>query len=112
MLVLERRTGQRIMIGNDIVLTFEGHRGYKASFRVNKPGISKSYSLYVNDKVQIADQVFIAYTHRKTVSRISIGIEAPKSTPINREEVYQRIQQGIPHPNAKEYELQVKQDAA
>lgn len=52
MLILTRRTGEVIMIGDEIVITVLG----------------------VKDK------------------NVKIGIDAPKDTPVHREEVYQRIQ--------------------
>ena len=53
MLVLTRRTGESLMIGDDIKLTIIGING----------------------------------------NQIRVGIEAPKSVSVHREEVYYRIQQ-------------------
>ena len=54
MLVLTRRIGEKIRIGNDIVITLCGARG----------------------------------------NQYKIGIEAPRDTPVHREEIYQRVNAG------------------
>jgi carbon storage regulator len=51
MLILTRRTGETVMIGNDVTLTVLGVKG----------------------------------------NQVRIGINAPKSVPVHREEIYERI---------------------
>ena len=51
MLILTRRTGETVMIGNDVTITILGVKG----------------------------------------NQVRIGINAPKSIPVHREEVYERI---------------------
>ncbi len=53
MLILTRRIGENLMIGDDVCVTVLGVRG----------------------------------------SQVRIGVDAPKSTPVYREEIYRKIQQ-------------------
>jgi carbon storage regulator len=53
MLILTRRVGERVMIGNDVVVAVVGVKGQE----------------------------------------VRIGVQAPKSVPVHREEVLDRIQQ-------------------
>jgi carbon storage regulator len=65
MLILTRRTGETVMIGNDVTLTVLGVKG----------------------------------------NQVRIGINAPKSVPVHREEIYERIkreQQGDPDGNVQD----------
>jgi len=65
MLILTRRTGETVMIGNDVTLTVLGVKG----------------------------------------NQVRIGINAPKSVPVHREEIYERIkreQQGEANGNVQD----------
>lgn len=65
MLILTRRTGETVMIGNDVTLTVLGVKG----------------------------------------NQVRIGINAPKSVPVHREEIYERIkreQQGEADGNVQD----------
>lgn len=67
MLILTRRTGETVMIGNEITLTVLGVKG----------------------------------------NQVRIGINAPKSVPVHREEIYERIKrelQGDANGNVQEAE--------
>ncbi|HZP87541.1 MAG TPA: carbon storage regulator CsrA [Burkholderiales bacterium] len=55
MLILTRRTGETVMIGNEITLTVLGVKG----------------------------------------NQVRIGINAPKSVPVHREEIYERIKREL-----------------
>jgi len=65
MLILTRRTGETVMIGNEVTLTVLGVKG----------------------------------------NQVRIGINAPKSVPVHREEIYERIkreQQGEVNGNVQD----------
>ena len=62
MLILTRRIGENLMIGDDVCVTVLGVRG----------------------------------------SQVRIGVDAPKSTPVYREEIYKRIQQAKEEEQAAE----------
>lgn len=68
MLILTRRVGETVMIGNDVTVTVLGVKG----------------------------------------NQVRVGINAPKSVAVHREEIYERIkreQQGDPNGNVQESEL-------
>lgn len=60
-LILTRRVGETLMIGDDVTVTVLGVKG----------------------------------------NQVRIAVDAPKETQVHREEVYQRVKAGIPHPNDK-----------
>jgi len=66
MLILTRRTGETVMIGNEVTLTVLGVKG----------------------------------------NQVRIGINAPKSVPVHREEIYERIKRelagGEPNGNVQD----------
>ena len=69
MLILTRRTGETIMIGNEVTLTVLGVKG----------------------------------------NQVRVGINAPKSVPVHREEIYERIKRELqgdiqePEPRKAEF---------
>ncbi|KMJ44359.1 MULTISPECIES: carbon storage regulator CsrA [Xenorhabdus] len=48
------------------------------------------------EKIMIGDDIVITVLRTQS-SKVKIRIEAPKDIPVHREEIYQRIQQGIKH---------------
>lgn len=75
MLILTRRTGESVMIGNEVTLTVLGVKG----------------------------------------NQVRIGINAPKSVPVHREEIYERIKremQGEPDGNVEEPIREIKPEFA
>ena len=71
MLILTRRTGETVMIGNEVTLTVLGVKG----------------------------------------NQVRIGINAPKSVPVHREEIYERIKrelQGDVNGNVQDGEASAK----
>ncbi len=75
MLILTRRTGETVMIGNEVTLTVLGVKG----------------------------------------NQVRIGINAPKSVPVHREEIYERIKrelQGDANGNVQEEQTTKKPEFA
>jgi carbon storage regulator len=71
MLILTRRTGETVMIGNEVTLTVLGVKG----------------------------------------NQVRIGINAPKSVPVHREEIYERIKRelaGDVNGNVQDEQAEVK----
>ena len=72
MLILTRRTGETVMIGNDVTLTVLGVKG----------------------------------------NQVRIGINAPKSVPVHREEIYERIKRELAGDADGNVDGNVQDDAA
>ncbi len=72
MLILTRRTGETVMIGNDVTLTVLGVKG----------------------------------------NQVRIGINAPKSVPVHREEIYERIKRELQGDADGNVDGNVQDDAA
>ena len=47
------------------------------------------------ESFMIGDNIRITVLNARG-SQVRIGIDAPKDTPVHREEIYQRVQQGLP----------------
>ena len=56
------------------------------------------------EAIMIGDDVMIRVLGIKS-NQVRIGIEAPKDTPVNREEIHERIKQGLPHPKDVQNDL-------
>lgn len=87
MLILDRKVGQRIMIGDAIVLTLISTTTERRA-RVDIEGVShnmrEGYTYEVNDDVSVT-------CIRICRNMAKLGIDAPKSMRVDREEIRQRI---------------------
>lgn len=119
MLILTRKTGQTVYIGDDIILTVASKSWHSVAFDIEAPA---------GTRIRFGDAAPVALTHRVEIPRgetftllppgdlwcevtvfrhnvirshLSLGFHAPRLLPVHREEVAQRIARGIPKPVAR-----------
>ncbi len=128
MLVLTRRVGESIRIGDGVRLTILSRlRGHltvalaaptnlaitddadmrvKAVRRRHRRGKRYLIAVMVGDSLRIGEEVVVSFGSDALDGWLSlargrqvrVGIDAPRAIPVHREEIYQRIQRGDPAP--------------
>lgn len=117
LLVLARRQGQKIMIGNDIIIELEGIRGNIAELAIHAPGNIPIFKTEIlkgrniqdmpfepipgirslrlegkkDEEIQIGPDIKVVILEKRKTS-IRIGIEAPRDITVHREEVRDAIE--------------------
>jgi Carbon storage regulator (could also regulate swarming and quorum sensing) len=89
MLVLTRKLGESIIIGDDII-TVLNIRKHQIYLDVH---ISDSFTIKLQGSVSIKDGITVKLV-KIDKAQVKLGIEAPESVTINREEVYKEDQVG------------------
>lgn len=83
MLVLSRRHGERIRIGQDTLIQIKSSIGEVLMISIETPAI-------VGECFQISEDVSISFLSSAD-GVVRIGVQAPRNIAVNREEVHQRI---------------------
>lgn len=90
MLVLTRKVDQKIMIGDDIVITLKEIKRDYAIFNITDLTSSNDIKFWTGQVIKLNN--FTVRFVARYGSQIHVGIDAPRSIPVHREEVYNRIQ--------------------
>ena len=94
MLILTRRIGEKIMIGDDTAITVLGIKRNSVLVSVGEPDQNPlpvdCYALKIGESIMIDDDVSIKILSRSR-NQVSIGITAPDDVPVHRLEVYNRV---------------------
>lgn len=94
MLILSRKANETIMIGDDVKLTVISIRDSKVKIAVKQLGVQNMlHTLKINEPLLINEDIKVMVTVIRA-GQARIGTEAPRSKPIHRQEIYDRIQMG------------------
>ena len=133
MLVLNRRIGESIRIGDAVRLTIRAKLRAHLTVSLVAPAdltitdegdvpieptthrrCSKRYliAMLAGDSLRIGEEIVVCLGHHAIGGwlglargrQIPIGIDAPQAVPVHREEIYQRIQRGEPAPRREEHD--------
>ena len=91
MLILGRRSGEKVMIGDNLMLSVLDSRPHKARFRIeDSNGGDFLVTLGIGESSELQDGIRFTMlsVHGKSVR---IGFNAPPELPIHRLEVWQRV---------------------
>lgn len=93
MLVLSRRPGETIVIGNDTSLTVDAVHGLDYTISLRSPGQSfKRKIMRCGDSIRIADEIAVFLSGARNERAVKIAVQAPRSIPVNRLELWRRKQ--------------------
>ena len=90
MLVLARRQGESLIIGDDMKITVLNIGENLIKLGVNN---SEGISLGLQETITIKDGIIVKVV-KIDKTQIKLGIEAPEGVAIHREEVYKKDQEG------------------
>lgn len=131
MLVLTRRVGESIRIGDAVRLTIRAKLRAHVTVSLVAPAnlkitddadlpmeptahrrCSKRYliAMLAGDSLRIGEEIVVCFGHHAIGGwlglprgrQIRVGIEAPQAVPVHREEIYQRIQRSGPAPSREQ----------
>lgn len=90
MLILTRRIGETINIGDNIEVTISGIKGNLIRIRTATPELLV-VTRKVGETIRIGKDISVTPLSIKGM-QVRLGIEAPKDISVHREEIYLRIQ--------------------
>ncbi len=90
MLVLTRRIGETIIIGDDIEVTISGIKGNLIRVQTATPQLL-ILTRKVGESITIGQDIKVEVLSVKGM-QVRLGIAAPRSIQVHREEIYLRIQ--------------------
>ncbi len=96
MLVLTRKLGESVIIGDDIIVTVLTIDKKQVKLSVND---SEGVTINLQESISIRDGITVKLV-KTDKTQVKLGIEAPKDVTINREEVYKKDQVGNVLPSA------------
>lgn len=59
----------------------------------------------VGQAIIIGDDITVRVLAMKGSNQVSIGVAAPDDVTIHREEIYERIHEGVPHPREAQHDV-------
>ncbi len=83
MLILTRKLGESVVIGDNIIVTVLNIRKNQIYLDVN---ISESFTINLQETITIRDGITVKVV-KIDKSQVKLGISAPKDVTVNREEV-------------------------
>lgn len=90
MLILTRRIGESINIGDDILVTILGVKGNTVRIRTATPELL-ILTRKLGEDINISNDIIVTILSIKGM-QVRLGITAPRSIQVHREEIYLRIQ--------------------
>ncbi|WP_082825499.1 carbon storage regulator CsrA [Marinomonas sp. TW1] len=94
MLILTRRIGETIMIGDEIEVTISGIKGNLIRIRTATPALL-TQTRKVGQAINIGDNISVEILSVKGM-QVRLGITAPRNIAVHREEIYLKIKAELP----------------